>query len=95
MRRFEEIGVIGDGAFGIVQKCRDKETGEIVAIKKMKQRYATFDECLQLKEVKSLRKIKHENVMRLLQVFRENDHLYLVTEFYPDGSLLKDRKSVV
>ncbi|KAK8877817.1 hypothetical protein M9Y10_004580 [Tritrichomonas musculus] len=89
MRRFEEIGVIGDGAFGIVQKCRDKETGEIVAIKKMKQRYATFDECLQLKEVKSLRKIKHENVMRLLQVFRENDHLYLVTEFYPDGSLLK------
>lgn len=89
MRRFEEIAVIGDGAFGVVQKCRDRETGEIVAIKKMKQRYATFDECLQLKEVKSLRKIKHENVMRLLQVFRENDHLYLVTEFYPDGSLLK------
>lgn len=93
MRRFEEIAVIGDGAFGVVQKCRDRETGEIVAIKKMKQRYATFDECLQLKEVKSLRKIKHENVMRLLQVFRENDHLYLVTEFYPDGSLLKTIQS--
>ena len=88
MRRFEELGVIGDGGFGTVTKCRDKETGELVAIKKMKQKYATFDECLQLKEVKSLRKIKHENVERLLQVFRENDYLYLVFELLPDGSLL-------
>lgn len=88
MRRFDEIEVLGDGAFGVVTKCRDKETGEIVAIKKMKQRYATFDECLQLKEVKSLRKIKHENVIKMLQVFRENDHLYLVFELL-HGSLLK------
>ena len=88
MRRFEELEVLGDGAFGIVTKCRDRETGELVAIKKMKQRYGTFDECLQLKEVKSLRKIKHENVIRMFQVFRENDHLYLVFELL-HGSLLK------
>ncbi|OHT01377.1 putative serine/threonine-protein kinase [Tritrichomonas foetus] len=89
MRRFEEISVIGDGAFGVVTKCRDKETGDIVAIKKMKQRYASFEECLQLKEIKSLRKIKHENVVKLLQVFREYEYLYLVFEFLPDGNLLK------
>ena len=88
MKRFEELGTIGDGGFGIVTKCRDKQTGDIVAIKKMKRRYTSFDECLQLKEVKSLRKIKHENVAKLLQVFRENDQLYLVFEFCPDGSLL-------
>lgn len=88
MKRFEEIEVLGDGAFGVVKKCRDKENGELVAIKKMKQRYATFDECLQLKEVKSLRKIKHTNVERLLQVFRENEYLYLVFELL-GKSLLK------
>lgn len=88
MKRFEEIDVLGDGAFGTVIKCRDKETGDEVAIKKMKQKYTTFDECLQLKEVKSLRKIKHENVIRLLQVFREDDHLYLVFEL-AGNSLLK------
>lgn len=88
MRRFEKIKVLGDGAFGIVTLCRDKETNETVAIKEMKQRYATFDECLALKEVKSLRKIKHENVVRLLQIFRENDRLSLVFELLPDGSLL-------
>ena len=38
MRRFEELEVVGDGAFGVVTKCRDKETGDLVAIKKMKKR---------------------------------------------------------
>lgn len=88
MKSFEEIEIIDEGAFGTVMRCRNKETGDIVAIKKMKQRFASFNECLQLKEVKSLRKIKHENVMKLLQVFRENDHLYLVFELLK-GSLLK------
>jgi protein kinase len=50
MKRFEEIKVIDEGAFGIVIKCGDKETGEIVAVKKMKQRTATFEECLQMKK---------------------------------------------
>ena len=87
MKRFEIIKVIGDGAFGTVMKCRDKETGELVAIKKFKQKFKDFDECLQLKEVKSLRKIKHENVERLLQVFRENENFYMVFELL-QGSLL-------
>ena len=88
MKRFEVLGVLGDGAFGVVSKCRDKESGDIVAIKKLRQRYSTFDECLQEKEVKSLRKIKHPNVVRLLQVFRENEYLHLVFELLGE-SLLK------
>ena len=88
MKQFDEISVIAEGAFGVVMKCKDRESGEIVAIKKMKQRFSSFEECLQLKEVKSLRKIKHENVMRLLQIFRENDHLFLVFELLGD-SLIK------
>jgi protein kinase len=95
MKRYEEIKMIDEGAFGIVTKCRDRETGEVVAVKKMKQRTATFDECLQMKEVKSLRRIKHDNVMRLLQVFRENDRLFLVFEFLPDGSLLQTMRNHV
>jgi protein kinase len=88
MKRYDELDILGNGAFGTVTRCRDKETGEVVAIKKMKQRYSSFDECLQLKEVKSLRKIKHPNVVKLLQVFRENDYLYLVFELL-GKSLLK------
>ena len=31
--KYEVIGVVGEGAYGIVYKCRNKETNEYVAIK--------------------------------------------------------------
>ncbi len=34
---FDPIKVIGKGAFGEVRVCRNKQTQEIVAIKKMKK----------------------------------------------------------
>jgi serine/threonine kinase 38 len=34
---FEPLTIIGRGAFGEVRLCRYKETGEVVAIKKMKK----------------------------------------------------------
>ena len=37
MNKYEVIGVVGEGAYGVVLKCRNKETGEIVAVKKFKE----------------------------------------------------------
>jgi cyclin-dependent kinase-like len=34
--KYEVLGVVGEGAYGIVYKCRNKETGEFVAIKQFK-----------------------------------------------------------
>lgn len=34
MERYERHGTIGEGAYGVVYKCRNKETGARVAIKK-------------------------------------------------------------
>lgn len=34
MDKFEKLGKIGEGSYGVVIKCRNKETGQIVAIKK-------------------------------------------------------------
>ena len=36
MEKYKEIKRLGDGAFGSVHKYYNMETGEIVAIKKMK-----------------------------------------------------------
>jgi len=88
MRNYEELSPLGDGGFGVVTKMRNKATGQLVAAKRMKQRYNSFQECLDLKEVKSLRKIKHDNVVKLIEVFRESDQLYLVFELC-EGNLLK------
>ena len=87
---YEDICGIGDGGFGVVTKMKNKVTGQIVAMKKMKQKTQSFAECLELKEVKSLRKIKHENVVKLIEVFREKSDgtLYLAFE-HCDGNLYK------
>lgn len=68
MNRFEEIETLDDGAFGIVTKSRDKQTEELVAIKKIKQKFSSFEECLQLKEVKSLMKQKRGNTQKKIAI---------------------------
>jgi len=37
VKDFEPLSIIGRGAFGEVRICRIKETGEVVAMKKMKK----------------------------------------------------------
>jgi hypothetical protein len=36
MNKYEVIGVVGEGAYGVVLKCRNKDTNEVVAVKKFK-----------------------------------------------------------
>lgn len=38
MLKYEVLGVVGEGAYGVVLKCRNKGTGEIVAVKKFKEK---------------------------------------------------------
>jgi len=47
----------------------------------MKRKFYSWDECMQLREVKSLRKLNHPTVVKLKEVIRENDELYFVFEF--------------
>jgi cyclin-dependent kinase-like len=37
MNKYEVLGVVGEGAYGVVLKCRNKETNDVVAIKKFKE----------------------------------------------------------
>lgn len=34
MEKYENLGLVGEGSYGMVMKCRHKETGQLVAIKK-------------------------------------------------------------
>ena len=37
MEFYDKIGPIGEGTYGVVMKCKHKESGQIVAIKKFKE----------------------------------------------------------
>jgi cyclin-dependent kinase-like len=34
MEKYENISVVGEGSYGLVMKCKHRETGQLVAIKK-------------------------------------------------------------
>ena len=73
----------------MVLKCRHRETGETLAIKKFKE--AEDDEAVRkttIREVKILRMLKHENVVQLREAFRRQGKLYLVFE-YMEHNLLE------
>ena len=37
MNKYEVMGVVGEGAYGVVLKCRNRDNGEVVAVKKFKE----------------------------------------------------------
>ena len=87
MDKYETIKDIGDGAFGTVSKARNKNNGEIVAIKKMKRKFESWDEAMSLREVKTLRRLNHTNVVKLKEVIWVQNDVYLVFE-YMKGTIL-------
>ena len=86
--KYEVIGIVGEGAYGIVMKCRNKETNEIVAIKKFKDGEEEIVQKSMLRELKVLKKLRHENIVQLKESFRRKGKLYLVFE-YVDRNLLE------
>src|SRR5574343_591309 len=81
MENYRVIKNIADGAFGSVKQAVNKTTGEVVAIKKLNKKYYSWEECLELREIKVLRKTVHANIIKLKEAVRVNDDLYLVFEF--------------
>ncbi len=64
MNKYDILGVVGEGAYGVVLKCKNKENGEILAIKKFKD--SDEDEIIKkttLREVKILRMLKQNNIV--------------------------------
>jgi cyclin-dependent kinase-like len=94
MNKYEVLGVVGEGthypgAYGVVLKCKHKESGEVLAIKKFKE--SEEDEGIRkttLREVKILRMLKQDNVVQLKEAFRRKGKLYLVFE-YVEKNLLE------
>ncbi|TDH70971.1 hypothetical protein CCR75_004236 [Bremia lactucae] len=81
MNRYKVTKQLGDGTYGSVHKAINRQSGEVVAIKQMKNKYYSWNECMQLREVNSLKKLNHPNIIKLKEVIRENDELFLIFEY--------------
>ncbi|XP_075151601.1 uncharacterized protein LOC142225670 isoform X2 [Haematobia irritans] len=95
MNRYITLTQLGDGTYGTVVLGQRKDTGEKVAIKRMKRKYYSWEEAMNLREVKSLKKLSHPNIVKLKEVIRENDTLYFVFEYMKENlyQMIKDRET--
>jgi len=86
--KYEVMGIVGEGAYGIVYKCRNKENGEYVAIKKFKETEDEIVKKTMSRELRALQNLKHENIVEYKEAFKRKGNLYLVFE-YVERNLLE------
>lgn len=74
---------IGEGTYAVVFKGHEKSTGLPVAIKKIK--VASLEDGISmdsLREIKFLQELRHENIIRMLDVFvGKSSNIHAVLEF--------------
>ena len=81
--------MIGKGAFGKVALATHKLTGKQVALKMMDKTALKPGQLEKIvAEVKLMSAIRHRHVIRLLEVFETNHHLFMVLEHAGGGDLL-------
>ncbi|KAJ3682354.1 hypothetical protein LUZ60_014927 [Juncus effusus] len=87
---FEFLTMIGKGAFGEVRICKEKTTGNVYAMKKLKK-----SEMLrrgQVEHVKAERNLLAEVdsacIVKLYCSFQDSEYLYLIMEYLPGGDMM-------
>mmetsp|Transcript_5760 Transcript_5760/g.6258 ORF Transcript_5760/g.6258 Transcript_5760/m.6258 type:complete len:403 (-) Transcript_5760:36-1244(-) len=95
---FAKVNRIEEGTFGVVYKAKDKQTGEIVALKKVKmQKEKEGFPLTSLREVDILLKCKHPHIVDVKEIVigPNINSIYIVMEFLDHDlkALMEDMKS--
>ena len=82
LEKYQKLDKVGEGTYGVVYKCKNKETQEFVALKKI--RLENEDEGIPstaIREISILKQMKHPNIVNLIDLIHGEKKLYLVFEF--------------
>ena len=96
LKAFAQLKEIGVGSYGRVYKAVRISDGIVYAIKEMNIGHMTGPERIEsLNEIRILASVNHNNIIRFYDAFLQNNNLYVVTEFAPNGDLgkLLEKKS--
>lgn len=90
---------LGKGKFGLVRSAIHKKTSKNVAVKLMSKKEMTVSDVeLQRREIEILKMCQHPHIIRLLDIFENQDNIYIVMENLSGGDLftyLEKRKFTI
>ncbi|KAF1439205.1 KCC1G kinase, partial [Pygoscelis papua] len=85
-KTFIFMEALGSGAFSEVFLVKHRSTGKLFALKCIKKSPLTRDSSLE-NEIAVLKKIKHENIVTLEDIYESTTHFYLVMQLVSGGEL--------
>lgn len=68
-------------------KCRNKETNEIVEIKKFEGIEEEIVQKSMIRELKALKRLQHDNIVQFKDCLKKKGEFYLAIEFLPQNLL--------
>ncbi|XP_053215389.1 cyclin-dependent kinase 13 [Podarcis raffonei] len=72
--KFDIIGIIGEGTYGQVYKARDKDTGEMVALKKVRlDNEKEGFPITAIREIKILRQLTHQSIINMKEIVTDKE----------------------
>jgi len=88
--RYEVLESLGEGGMGLVYRVRDRETTEVLALKRLRPEIARDPAMIERfkDEIRLARRITHKNVCRIYDFNRVDDLAYITME-YVDGESLR------
>jgi sugar lactone lactonase YvrE len=89
LARFEVLRVLGGGGMGVVLLARDSESGKEVAVKLVRPELVSNQQMVHrfVKEAGHLQKLKHPNIVPVLEISDRPQGPYFVMPFFDQGSL--------
>lgn len=81
MDRYEKLSRLGEGSYGVVYKCRDRETNQLVAVKRF----------VESEDDPAIRKIALREVRMLKVQFR---YYFIISETFPTKAPSKQKRSI-
>jgi len=81
---------IGRGGFSVVCEATRKEDGEKFAVKIVEKTLIQEDIKLLKREIEIMKKVDHVNILKLMEIFEDDENVYIVMELV-DGNELFDR----
>lgn len=82
--------VLGRGGYGTVMQATQLSSGDQVAVKIMPKRelHSSRRQARLKTEVGILRKMQHDNILKLHEALQDGENVYIVTELCKEGSML-------